>query len=59
MRPGPVPSTSWSVRDTIAGLLGFVNVEVLSRAMIRLALNGSQDGERTLYNSAMRELGRE
>ncbi|KAL4794851.1 hypothetical protein BDV19DRAFT_180321 [Aspergillus venezuelensis] len=58
MRPGPVPSTSWSVRDTIAGLLGFVNVEVLSRAMIRLALNGSQDGERTFYSAAMKQLGR-
>ena len=41
MRPGPVPSNSWSIRDTIMGLLGFVSVDVVSRAMIRLALNGS------------------
>ncbi|KAL4962455.1 putative nucleoside-diphosphate-sugar epimerase [Aspergillus stella-maris] len=59
MRPGPVPSTFWSVRDTVAGFLGFINVEVLSRAMIKVALNGSHGGERTFYNAAMKELGRE
>ncbi|KAL4958102.1 hypothetical protein BDW69DRAFT_154653 [Aspergillus filifer] len=59
MRPGLVPSTSWTIRDIIPGLLGFVSVDVLSRAMIRLALHGSEDGERTFYNGAMKELGRE
>ncbi|KAL4939686.1 hypothetical protein BDV06DRAFT_214107 [Aspergillus oleicola] len=57
MRPGPVPSGAWSFKDTVAGLLGFVDVHILARAMIRLALNGNEDGERTFYNNAMRELG--
>ena len=42
MEPGFVLAKEQSVRDTIRGLGPSVRVDVLARAMISLALNGSK-----------------
>ncbi|KAL4748763.1 hypothetical protein BDW72DRAFT_146943 [Aspergillus terricola var. indicus] len=58
MRPGPVATTAGTLHDRLLELVTSLRTDILAKAMIELALNGSGDGERVYGNSRIVELGR-